>query len=89
MSFLEKKSYGVLLCCLDKDETETILKELHFGLASGHFGGETKAHKIIRDGYYCPTLFRYFYGYVRKCEDYQTTTGRVKKPAFPLQLVLV
>ena len=30
---------GVLLRCLDRDETEVILKELHFGPAGGHFGG--------------------------------------------------
>ena len=48
---------GILLRCLDKDETKVILKELHFGPAGGHFGGETMAHKILRAGYYWPTLF--------------------------------
>ena len=43
--------------CLDKDEMDVILKELHSGPAGGHFGGETTAHKILRDGYYWPTLF--------------------------------
>ena len=52
-----RNSDGVLLRCLDKDETEVILKELHSRPAGGHFGGETTAHKILRDGYYWPTLF--------------------------------
>ena len=52
-----RNSDGVLLRCLDKDETEVILKELHSGPAGGHFGGETTVHKILRDGYYWPTLF--------------------------------
>ena len=52
-----KNSDGVLLRCLDKDETEMILKELYSGSAHGHFGGETTAHKILRVGYYWPTLF--------------------------------
>ena len=30
---------GVLPRCLDKDETEVILKELHFGPVGGHFCG--------------------------------------------------
>ena len=52
-----KNSDGVLLCCLDKDETETVLKELHSGPDGGIFGGETNAHKILRVGSYWPTLF--------------------------------
>ena len=52
-----RNSDKVLLRCLDKDETEVISKELHFGPAGGHFGGETTAHKILRAGYYWPTLF--------------------------------
>ena len=48
---------GVLLRCLDKDETEVVLEELHFGPAGGHFGEETTAHKILRASYYWPTLF--------------------------------
>ena len=58
MSFLEKNSDVVLLCYLDKDETETILKELHSGPTCGHFGGEITVHKILRPGYYWPNLFR-------------------------------
>ena len=84
-----RNSDGVLLQCLDIDETEVILKELHSGPAGGHFGGETTAHKILRAGYYWPTLFRDSYTFVRKCQECQLDVGRVKKPAFPLQLVSV
>ena len=84
-----RNSDGVYLRCLDKDEIEVILKELHSGLAGGHFGGETTAHKILRDGYYWPTLFRDSYTFVRKCQECQLAAGRVKKPAFPLQPVSV
>ena len=84
-----RNSYRVLLRCLDKDETEVILKELHFGPAGGHFGGETTAHKVLRAGYYWPTLFRDSYAFVRKCQECQLAVGRVKKSAFPLQPVSV
>ena len=66
-----------------------ILKELHFGLSGGHFGGETTAHKILRAGYYWPTLFRDSYAFVRKCQECQLAAGRVKKYAFPLKPVSV
>jgi hypothetical protein len=38
--------------CLEKDEAERFLLELHAGEAGGHFGGDTTAHKVLRAGYY-------------------------------------
>jgi len=66
-----------------------ILKELHFGPEGGHFCGEIAAYKILRAGYYWPTLFRDSYAFVRKCQECQLAAGRVKKSAFPLQPVSV
>jgi hypothetical protein len=43
---------GVLMRCLEKDEAEKVLLELHAGEAGGHFGGDTTAHKVLIDGYY-------------------------------------
>eukprot|EP00253_Pinus_taeda_P016868 PITA_16868 len=60
-------------------------KELHDGPVGGHFGADTTAHKIIRVGYYWPTLFRDTHEYVRKFQTCQTSGGRQKKLAFPLQ----
>jgi hypothetical protein len=42
---------GILMCCLDKDEAEKVLLELHAGEAGGHFGGDTTAHKVLRASY--------------------------------------
>jgi hypothetical protein len=38
----------VLMRCLEKDEAEKVLLELHAGEAGGHFGGDTTAHKVLR-----------------------------------------
>ena len=43
---------GVLMRCLEKDEAEKVLLELHAGEAGGHFGGNTTTHKVLRAGYY-------------------------------------
>jgi hypothetical protein len=40
------------MCCLEKDEAEKVLLELHAGEAGGHFSGDTTAHKVLRAGYY-------------------------------------
>eukprot|EP00253_Pinus_taeda_P016073 PITA_16073 len=77
----------VLLRCLEKQEAQRVLQELHDGPAGGHFGADTTAHKIIHAGYYWPTLFRDAHEYVRKCQNCQTSSGRQKKSALPLQLV--
>ena len=40
----------VLLRCLEKDDAEHILTELHDGPVGDHFSGETTAHKVLRAG---------------------------------------
>jgi hypothetical protein len=80
---------GVLMRCLEKEESEKVLSELHAGEAGGHFGGDTTAHKVLRAGYYWPTLFKDAHALCRKCIICQKAAGRVKKAAFPLQPVTV
>jgi len=46
----------VLLCCLEQEDASKILPELHFGLVGGCFGGDTTIEKVLREGYYWPTL---------------------------------
>ena len=78
---------SILLRCLEKPEAQKVLQELHDGLAGGHFGADTTTQKIIHAGYYWPTLFRDAHEYVRKCRSCQTSSGRQRNPAFPLQPV--
>ena len=54
----------VLLRCLEKDDAEDILIELHDGPAGGHFSGDTTTHKVLRTCYYWPTPFRDAHAYV-------------------------
>eukprot|EP00253_Pinus_taeda_P006285 PITA_06285 len=85
---LFRKNYdSVLLRCLEKQEAQRVLQELHDRLAGGHFEADTTAHKVIHAWYYWPTLFRDAHEYVRKCQNCQTSSGRQKKSAFPLQPV--
>eukprot|EP00253_Pinus_taeda_P002923 PITA_02923 len=74
---LFKKNYdSVLLRCLEKTESEKVLQELHNGPTGGHYAGDATTHKILRAGYYWPTLFKDSHSYVRKCQVCQTTAGR-------------
>jgi hypothetical protein len=52
-----KNPDGVLLRCVNQEEARKLLKELHSVFCGGHFTARTTAHKILRVGYYWPTLF--------------------------------
>eukprot|EP00253_Pinus_taeda_P023917 PITA_23917 len=70
-------------------DVDRVLKEMHDSPVGGHYGGETTAHKILRAGYYWPTLFKESHAYARKCKVCQTTAGRERKLAVPLRPVMI
>ena len=80
---------NILLRFLGNDDVDQVLIELHNGKAGRHFGGETTTHKILRAGYYLPTLFKYAHAYSRRCQISQVNVGRERRHAFPLQPVTV
>jgi hypothetical protein len=80
---------GVLLRCLEREDADKVLKELHDGPTGGHFAGNTTAHKILRADYYWPTLFKDAHTYARNYKTCQISTGKEKKAAVPLQPVTV
>ena len=50
---LFKKNYdGVFLRCLEREDANKVVIELHDGPVGGYFSGDTTAHKILRVGYY-------------------------------------
>ena len=64
---LYRKNYdGIWLRCLEKDDVDHVLKEMHYDAEGGHYGGETTSHKILRAGYYWPTMFRDSHAYIWK-----------------------
>ena len=87
---LFRKNYnGVLLRCLEKEDAEKVMSELHDGPAGGHYSGDTTTHKILRAGYYWPTLFKDAHAHVRRCDICQRCGGRQPKAAAPLKPMMV
>jgi hypothetical protein len=87
---LFRKNYdGVLLWCLKKQDVDKVLKDMHDGPVGGHFSGDTTTHKVLRVGYYWPTLFKYAHAYSRSCEACQKVAGREYKVVIPLQPIVV
>ncbi|KAL5549382.1 hypothetical protein UlMin_004613 [Ulmus minor] len=44
------------LLCLDEDRGKFTLKEVHAGVCGNHSSGRTLSHRILRQGYYWPTI---------------------------------
>ena len=79
------KNYdNVLLRCLEKDDANQVLTELHDGPTGVNFDGETTVHKVLRESYYGPTLCRDAHAYDQKCQIFQVNASRQRRPAFPL-----
>jgi hypothetical protein len=48
---------GVLLKCLLEDEAQQTMKEFHKGDCGGHHYWKEMVNKILRSGFYWPTIF--------------------------------
>ncbi|GKV02696.1 hypothetical protein SLEP1_g15094 [Rubroshorea leprosula] len=56
---LYKRSFSLpLLRCLNPYEAEYALREVHEGVCGSHVGARTLAHKVLRQGYYWPNMYK-------------------------------
>ena len=46
------------LRCLSHDEANYVMREVHEGICGNHSGARSLAHKLIRVGYYWPTMLK-------------------------------
>jgi hypothetical protein len=58
--FFWKNPIGLLLSCINQEEAAKVMIEIHNSECGGHHYWKTTAHKILRSGYYRPSLFSYF-----------------------------
>ncbi|XP_016199102.1 uncharacterized protein LOC107640063 [Arachis ipaensis] len=69
-----------LLKCLRPDQTDYILSKVHKGCCGHHIGGKSLARKIIRAGYYWPTMMTDAQEFIRKCKKCQKNANFHKAP---------
>ncbi|KAL0448282.1 UNVERIFIED_CONTAM: hypothetical protein Slati_1384600 [Sesamum latifolium] len=85
---LYKKTHqGPLLKCLDKEESEYVMNEIHEGSCVNHAGGKLLANKIVRRGYFWPTLMEDTKSFARKCEKCQNYSNRIHTPVAQLEVI--
>lgn len=63
-----------MLWCLGEHETALVLAKVHKGACGSYIGGKALTHKLLRGGYYCPTLMKDNITFVNKCDRFQGNT---------------
>lgn len=80
---------GVLLNGLAEDESKEVINDFHKGDYGRHLYWKTKANKLLRVGYYWPTLFAYIYKVVMSCHECQVFQSKRKLLPLPLQPISI
>ncbi|XP_017239647.2 uncharacterized protein LOC108212431 [Daucus carota subsp. sativus] len=60
-----------ILKCVGPEEAEYCLREVHEGICGDHMSAKALAYKIIRQGYYWPTIHQEAIDFVKKCRNCQ------------------
>jgi len=77
----------VLLRCVNANEAEHILMEVHEGSFGTYANGHAISRKILRAGYYWITMENDCCVHVRKCHKCQTFADNVIAPPIPLNML--
>ena len=78
---LYKKSFVIpFLKCLNPQEADAALKEVHEGICGQHLGGRALGHKIVRLGFYWPEMMKDSMSYVKRCDRCQKFSPIVRQP---------
>ncbi|KAI0510524.1 hypothetical protein KFK09_011128 [Dendrobium nobile] len=79
---LYKRSFtGPYLKCLPPSEANYALREVHSGICGEHLGGRALAQKVLRQGFYWPTIKQDALEFVRKCNSCQLHANLTHLPA--------
>jgi hypothetical protein len=60
-----------LIKCLGPSETQEVLADIHEGICGQHLGAKALAKKVLRAGYYWPTMLKDAQDYVNLCDKCQ------------------
>lgn len=76
-----------LLKCVGKEEAETAMIEVHFGICEEHLAGKNLALKLIRYGIFWPTMRKDCEDYTKKCKPCQLYSTMNHKPFNSFSLI--
>ncbi|PKI49429.1 hypothetical protein CRG98_030161 [Punica granatum] len=79
---------ATLLRCVDKNEAQRLMKEVHEGSCGSHMNGLMLAKKIMRMGYFWSTMETDYVKHVRHCHLCQVYANQIKAPPNELHPIL-
>uniref|UniRef100_A0A2N9FQA3 Integrase catalytic domain-containing protein n=1 Tax=Fagus sylvatica TaxID=28930 RepID=A0A2N9FQA3_FAGSY len=78
---LYKRGFSLpYLRCLDKAEANYVMREVHEGICGNHSGARSLVHKLVRAGYYWPTMQKDAVSYIRACDKCQRFGNLIHSP---------
>ena len=72
------------LKCISGEDTKYVLREVHEGICGNHIGALALAGKVLRQGYYWPTILKDATDLVKKCRICQEHAKISHLPSEPL-----
>eukprot|EP00253_Pinus_taeda_P006912 PITA_06912 len=79
---------SVLRRCLTHEEAEKVLNDCHSGACGSHMSSYATAQKILRAGYFWPSIFKDCILAIRSCHECQIFQRKMRAPAAPLHPVV-
>ena len=67
------------LRCLGHEEANYVMREIHEGICGNHSGARSLVHKLIRAGYYWPTMLKDAQAYVKSCDKCQRFNNFIRQ----------
>ena len=66
------------LRCLGNEEADYVIREVHKGICKNHSGSRLLVHKLVRVGYYWPTMQADAEAYVKACDKCQRFSNIIR-----------
>ena len=83
-SLYKRGFFTPILKCIAGKDTDYVLSEVHEGVYGNHIGARALAGKVLRQGYYWPTILRDATDLVRRCKICQEHAKISRLPFEPL-----
>ena len=62
------------------EEADYVMREVHEGICGNHSESRALVHKLVRAGYYWPTMQKDAEAYVRACDKCQRFSNIIRQP---------
>ena len=83
-SLYKRGFFTPFLKCIAGEDTEYVLREVHEGICGNHIGARALAGKVLRQGYYWPTILKDATDLVKKCRICPEHAKISRLPSEPL-----